>query len=193
MENRKTIIQIGAHVGNDHVTEYVKANKLDLLVLVEPNPNCIDELRKCYDGYNTEIIGKAVSTVDDQYVELHMPLNDSVSQHSSCNSEHIKQHGHTQQHSISVPTISINSLLKTYTNIDRLYVDAEGLDIDIIDSIDLEEFCIPYIMFEYIHSDGPLSWGGQKYNVCVKRLEDNGYNLEKSGYNTIATKEFVHK
>lgn len=109
------------------------------------------------------------------------------------NPDHIKQHGHTQQHFISVPTISINSLLKNYTDIDRLYVDAEGSDIDIINSIDLEKFDIPYIMFEYIHSDGPLSWGGQKYDLCVKRLEINGYIVEKSGYNVVAIKQFNHK
>jgi FkbM family methyltransferase len=187
------IVQIGAHTGDDHVTEYVKNNPYDLLVLVEANPNCIEELIKNYDGFvHTVFINQAVVSNDLTEIQLYFPEKDLASQHVSLTKSHLVKHGHNNIGLLTIKCANINQVLEKYVP-DRLYIDVEGLDIDLVDAIDFIQFKPNYIEFEYIHSDGPLSWGGPKLDSCLKKLETEGYQISKNGYNVIAELKPVDK
>jgi FkbM family methyltransferase len=181
------ILQIGAHTGNDHVTKYVTDNPYDFLVLVEANPNCIELLKTNYlDFNNIEILNLAVVADDQKSIELHLPSNDLTSQHTSNSKEHLSRHGHRELEKVVIDAQNINDLLDTYFPINRLYIDVEGFDIDLVNALDFSTHLPEYLEFEYIHSDGPLSYGGEKLTSCVERLEKLGYLISKIGYNVVA-------
>lgn len=183
------IIQIGVNDGNDHVLQYVKdnINNIDCLFLVDANPKCLDVAKKQYEFIkNVNFINLAICLEDDKK-EFFIPFGNDIHAHASLNIEHIHKHGHTNFDTIIVECKNINNFIKSLNkDIDRLYIDTEGLDIPIINTLDFNIFKIPYIEFEYIHSDGPLSCGGEKLNKLKEKLFDYGYSLRLEGYNIIA-------
>jgi hypothetical protein len=138
--------------------------------------------------YNMAIVPYVSS--EPSTVKLLVPTADGTSAHASLQVEHMSRHGHTSLDYIEVNALDFRRMLETLKidKIDRLYIDVEGLDIDIINSIDFGDIHIPYVVFEYIHSDGTLSWGGEKLDECLRRLTSFGYNIEKVDYNILATK-----
>jgi FkbM family methyltransferase len=188
------IVQIGTNDGNDHVFDFVKNVDCYRIILIDANPRCTEKVSDRYVGipnvefYNMAIVPYVVT--EPTTVKLLVPTADETSAHASLQEEHMSKHGHTSLDSIEVNALDFHGMLGTLKidKIDRLYIDVEGLDIDIINSIDFKNICIPYVMFEYIHSDGTLSWGGVKLDDCLRRLASFGYDIEKVAYNIIATK-----
>lgn len=193
-----TIIQIGANDGKDHVFDYVSEHKelIDRLVLIDANPHCIPVLTETYKDYSkAEIYNFAVVPFEipighDTTVELLIPTNNSISSHSSLMSSHMEKHGHSALERVEVQAKNINSVLKEFSNgiIDRLYIDVEGYDVDIINSIDFTAVDIKYLCFEFIHADGPQSFRGPKLDACKQLLTNLGYTLTTVEYNIIAQK-----
>ena len=75
------------------------------------------------------------------------------------------------------PAININDLFEEYglNTIDRLYIDVEGYDVDIVNSIDFDKYKVNRLRFEATHTHAP--------NVpnCPK-LINTLQNLQKLGY-----------
>ncbi len=177
-----TVIQIGAHTGDDHVSEYLRKNQYNQAILIEANPYCIDQLTEYYKNFHDITIRNLAITIDgESSINLYIPSSDMISQHTSGQKNHLIRHDHQEICSVEVPATSINTIIEGHRDI-RLYIDTEGLDIDIVNSTDFDDNDIKYLEFEYIHSDGPLSWGGPKLDCCLQRLEKY-FTLSKNGYN----------
>ena len=201
---KENIIQIGCNVGNDHVLEYVKKNKKDIdnLILVDANYKCIEECKKNYSFFkNIKTFNCAIVSENYSKVDLFIPNNSEVSQQSSIIEDHVLNHfrciGCDSHNKIEVDALNINDFLKklNLTSIDRLYIDIEGMDADVVSSIDYKKFKIKYLEFEHFHSDGTFSnfYGKYiceftKYKKCLDILYSFGYNVTKNGINTIAHK-----
>lgn len=82
---------------------------------------------------------------------------------------------------IQVPTRTFNSLMEELkiTEIDYLKVDTEGLDLDILKSIDYNKFLIKLIKAETNYCDP---------NHMGSFLDDNGYHIEYFSNDIIAIK-----
>lgn len=79
--------------------------------------------------------------------------------------------------SIKVKNTNINKLLKEHeiSQLDILFIDAEGADDEIIKSIDFDEYNIKKIYFENLHI---------KDNNIYNFLKEKGYKItEKTGTN----------
>ena len=187
------IIQIGANDGKDHVFDFIKKNSIPIskLILIEANPKCIPLLQETYKDYPfVEIHNFAVVTGDEETVDLLIPENDGTSGHASISNDHMTNHGHSRLSTVTVPAKNINQIFGEFTNgtVDRFYIDVEGFDVPIINQIDFSAMNIPYICFEYIHSDGSRSYGGPQLDACKAKLEALGYSLSTVEYNIIAQK-----
>ena len=187
------IVQIGCNDGNDHVLKFVKDNTSNIknIYLLDANSKCVDVCKVQYSGIeHTNFIHCAITTSDEPYVELFIPLDNDIAAQSSILSHHLPGHGCSSFRTEKVPSKKINQLFKDLKleTIDRLYIDVEGIDIDIINDIDFDKTNIKFLMFEYIHSDGTLSRGGEKLEVCKQRLEQLGYSLYEEEFNIIAHK-----
>lgn len=189
------ILQIGCNDGNDHVYKYVVSNKdkIEKLILLDANPKSINLCKNRYREYNfCEFISKAIIDEYHTSISIFLPSNEDSSEHCSVYREHLLKHEHKNENIIEVIVESqnINSFLEEHKlyNLDRLYIDTEGLDVKILNAIHMDRFNINNICFEYVHSDGAHSHGGENLNRCLKKLQNYGYSITQDGYNLIATK-----
>lgn len=153
-------IQIGTNNGNDNFRKLVIKDKPDTVILIEPNPNLINEIKNNYkDIPNVTILNNALYYTDTEcslyipkcniygiasngckYTDLHFslcPMNDW---------------GHEKEDMVEIKTqgITFDTLLKNYniTNIDYLQIDTEGFDSEIIQMIPFEKYNIDVIRYE---------------------------------------------
>jgi FkbM family methyltransferase len=190
------IIQIGCNDGKDHVFDFVKENidNINKLILIDANKNCIDYCKNIqYKNISkAEFLFCAITNNNDEHVILYTNDNDNFgrSPHASLSNQHVINHLHTEIARYKVPAKNINKLFEdlNFKTIDRLYIDVEGLDVDLINAINFENFDIKFLLFESQHSDGVHSGGGPRLRSCVNRLIEFGYNVTYEGMNTIAIK-----
>jgi FkbM family methyltransferase len=187
------IIQIGSNNGNDSVRQFITENQnnIDLVVLVEPIPFILDQLKENYKDFNNIFIENiAISDNELEKFTLYYEedsnyeLSSFRKQHlidCNCSLEKIK--------SIDVNCLTINQLFEKYNidTLDYLHIDTEGLDVYIISSIDFNKFKIKNIIFEVIHTDGTQKLG-TNYIETTEYLKKLGYNLSQiDGMNIKAT------
>ena len=186
------IIQIGANVGNDHVTRYLTENKnsVELAVLIEPVPFCIDKLKKVYDSFPfVKIENVAIGDVDGENLNFYYEENSNY-EVSSFNRDHIINHGCLPEKikCMSVEYKTVNSIADKYgiKNLNVLFIDSEGMDTRIIRSIDYSKIRIENIYFESCHTDGTKN-KGVEYRNLVDFLDSHGYDVgEVDSLNSVA-------
>lgn len=194
-----TIIQIGCNVGLDTVYNFLNQthDKTYNLFLIEANKF---SLEKCKDNYLNLLTrhnifflnaGIVPEISDAQEITLYYPAEDTMSPFVSTNKSFVITHvGHDNISHFTIKAIPINDLLSVYGDnkeIEYLYIDTEGLCVDIVAAIDFESYNIKNLIFEYIHSDGTLSWGGPKLAKLLEKLQQK-YLIKKEDYDIVATK-----
>jgi hypothetical protein len=87
--------------------------------------------------------------------------------------------------------MTFNNIMEKYSliNLDYLFIDTEGLDTYIINSIDFKKYNIKNISFESKHTDGPFITG-ENANQIINYLTQLGYTLkyDENKWDIIATK-----
>jgi FkbM family methyltransferase len=161
-------IQIGAGTGNDSFYEWLKEQENCEAFLYEPHPESFEKLIEFYSdkNMNVHLFNQAVVDKDQQYIEFYLSENSdlsSVIKKSFANTPH------------RVEAQNLNHLLSSFEEVEMLWIDAEGYDYQLIDSLDLEKNLIKNIVFEKLQS----SWGG-------------GYFLDNQ-YNYIAEENFENQ
>lgn len=197
---RKTIIQIGSHVGNtinDPIFNIVDNNTK--LILVEPVPYLFKQLKHNYkqkfeNNENIIFINKAVSNYTGE-IEMTIPSEKNdfsmfpfwASQLASVDPEHVSNHiSSLLTEKIYVETTTINKIVKEYDihDIDLLHTDTEGHDYTILMNYDFK-VKPKRIMFEHKHMDGFLKVG-RKYHELSNKLVSLGYKkIDQNDEDTI--------
>jgi FkbM family methyltransferase len=163
------VVQIGANRGYDELTDLIKNIKVDKLVLVEPMSKFNDSLLKCYNHIENLFIENVAITDDvnkkKEYFYLHEKMDDNVEQASLLKShinkvfnrpEYLIDKSYDDQLlEVEIECSTINNLFDKYnlTDINILFIDAEGLDDRIIKSVDFSRFNIEKIYYENMHID----------------------------------------
>ena len=188
-----TIVNVGANNGLDQCLEFVLKNldKVDEVHLIEPSPECLEECKRNYSGVRqAKFHNLAIVPDNSNRAILYRPKGQPLSGHSSINREHLYLHGHSMVEGIDVEAMSLTAFFDLFkvTKCDRLYIDTEGLDCQIILSLDIAKYGIEWIEFENIHADGPMT-KGKSYKDCVDKLKALGYELRPTTqYNEAAYK-----
>jgi|688.fasta_scaffold11318_20 hypothetical protein len=183
------IFQLGVCKGNDDLTEIIKNKDIDLLVLVEPLDFHNSDIEKCYSHIkNKHIENIAVSIKNDATeTSFYYHKNDGpLYEVASLDKSHILKHGYDEDGIIEkkIACQTINGLFDRYNinTIDILFIDTEGLDDGIIQTIDFSRFNILNIYFENLHLKSNV------YNY----LENNHYKIIKNtgtnGWTSLAQK-----
>jgi hypothetical protein len=180
-----TIVQIGCNDGKDHVLDFCQKNKegIEAIHLIEPNPEALEDCKQTYSDFKqAKFHNLAIVPNNVESINLHIPQAKSLNGHASTITNHLFAHGHTGFNTINVSATSIAGFLDSnkITKCDRLYIDTEGLDCDIILGLDIWKYRIERIEFEVLHTDGVFA-GGQKYSSCVERLTALGYRPNDAG------------
>ncbi len=164
-------------------TEFIKSNydKNSSAFIVETNPKNIEKLKKCYKNFkNINIFNFAISTENTDKLAFYYTENDAP-HYQVCSSDinHVKKHyPNSKIEKFFIKSHSINNFFNKYSLniIDHLSIDIEGLDYDVLLSIDFSKFIIKNISVEYLHLTS-----FQKKNL-IKFLYRNGYTYCGFGY-----------
>jgi len=180
-----TYLQIGANTGYDNFFELCKQNKPSKIILIEPHQQLHESIKACYAEITTaEISYEAVAIVDDETVAtVTMHSSTGRSEHSSV----IPLKGWSTEAYATVPATTLNQIIKKYnlTSIDLLYIDTEGNDARIINSIDLTKIKPNNIIYEawnftadaFEHKNELNGLDGMLF--IRKKLEEHGYSVNR--------------
>ena len=146
----KTYVQIGSNVGNDDFQKLIeKLNERSRIILVEPNITLHDILLSNYN----DLINKHDITVESCGIsikkeEVDIYLYSDSGWSSSINRRH--NIPKIKPTTMKINTLTFNDLCEKYdiSNIEYLSIDTEGLDYEILNSIDLSKIDIKNILFE---------------------------------------------
>lgn len=175
------ILQIGAGDGldqNDPIFKFLNDRKDLMAILIEPNINSCNNLKKVNANRPRTLILNCLIGTETKKNTLFILDKDQPCSHGSINCEHLIKHKHSPEeiNSLEINQYTLDDILTLFgiTIIGLLVIDTEGNDIDILNSIDFNKYSINHIVFEYIHSDGPHRQG-PKLNNLMKRLQDNNF------------------
>ena len=215
----KTIIQIGTADGDDEVFSYLQKNGFDNynVYFIEPNKYSRPLIEEQYENLKNKAIFPIAITHYDGDVDMFFDSNYETgrSYHSSVRASFSKNDeqaysfpevlGHKKEEikKVKVPCLTLNTFMLKYvqpdTEIEHLFIDAEGCDCDIVSKTDFSNLIINNITFEYIHAGGVNGGMGKKeFRDAVQNLQENGFYLEKTeieaDYNgSTFTKDWISK
>jgi len=166
----RLFLQIGAGAGNldsrakfaDGFTEFVKSRKLDAndrVVLVEPNPGNLELLRQCWsDVESAEIMPIAVLPRGEKTRELTLWFAVEDGPHfqvASSDCSHVERsYPQGTIKSIEVPAVPIDILINEIrhnSSLELLAIDVEGMDVEILLSMDWSDTDFYAVSFETPH------------------------------------------
>jgi FkbM family methyltransferase len=183
-------IQIGTNNGHDEFAQMCRIENFSKVYLVEPLVENNESIRAEYDGIPHLVYNMAIVNNDwNDHVELY-DLSKNGQHDSLCNR---KTHPLREQvkkfSSRTVPCMSINGFLAWIDKreIDLLCIDTEGLDDEIILSIDFSKVSIRRIIWEvWGHENddenGFYRTGPTIQKETISKLEGMGYLVSKHAF-----------
>jgi FkbM family methyltransferase len=207
--------QIGTFNGKDLFREKVIKDNPDLVILVEPNLEMIDEIKKNYvDIKNVKIYNNAIYYNNDEIVELVIPSKNGILGKRAENGIiYAKSHfslipmndwGEKKDMiTMNAKSITFNKIceINNITNIEYLQIDTEGFDSEIIKMIDFNKYKINQLRFEKwnfnndcftkYHNNKSEIYGTNGTNFVMEKLKLFNYKCkninDKDGNDIIAT------
>ena len=198
------LVVIGAHFGV-WLKDEVSKHKTDNILLVEPVPYNYEVLKEEYKNFdNIKICTDALMDINEikdfYYVKansIHKLGKHWASGIGSFDKQHILNHRSKRFkiedadiESIKVKFITFDSLVKKFSikSINKLQIDVEGAEYEILKSIDLSKIAIKQILFESKHFDGTFQ-EGKKLGEIKQKLLSYGYKIEKLDNENIIAKK----
>ena len=198
------LVVIGAHFGV-WLEEIIKEYKSQNILLVEPVPYNYNQLKENFKNLdNIHICTNAIFSENKLSTFYYVKENSitKLGKHwasgiGSFNKNHILDHK-TKRFKIEpedideieINFITFDDLVKNYSiqSIDKLQVDVEGAEFEILNSIDYKKININSLQFESKHFDGTFK-EGEKLEKIKKKLVSEGYNLNQIDKENILAKK----
>ena len=188
------LVVIGAHFGV-WLKDQINSTKNKKILLVEPVPYNYNRLKEDFKNIkNIQICTNAVFS-ENKIRKFYYVNENSIpklgkhwaSGIGSFNKNHILEHK-TKRFKIEdrdiveieIEFITFDNLIKKYSikSIDKLQIDVEGAEYEILKSIDFKNIEIKSIQFESKHFDGTFK-EGPKLDEIKQKLKSEGYNLNQ--------------
>ena len=202
--NNFGLVVIGAHSGvwlTSLFEEYQNQNVL----LVEPVPYNISLLKENTAKYNNINIETSAVSEKNEIKKFYYVKPDAVkklgkhwaSGIGSFDKQHILNHKNkrflvsdSDIEEVNIQYLSFSNLIKKYSisSIDLLQIDVEGVEFDILNSIDFEKIEIKKIIFEFKHFDGTFKEGPKLKSIKEKLIKFNYQLKEIDKENILAEK-----
>jgi FkbM family methyltransferase len=198
------LVVIGAHFGvwlNDNLSKFEKEN----ILLVEPVPyNYVRLKERFINSSNIQICTNAIFSEHkiNKFYYVNEKSISKLGKHwasgiGSFNKNHILEH-RTKRFKIEekdideieIEFITFNDLIEKYfiESIDKLQIDVEGAEYEILNSINYKKININSIQFESKHFDGTFKEGA-KLEEIKKKLISEGYKLDQIDNENILAKK----
>ena len=188
------LVVLGAHIGI-HIKDEISKIKDSSILLVEPVPHNISAIKenlKEFKNIHLEPVAVAsVREIKDFFFVKATSIN-KLKKHwasgiGSFNKNHLLDH-RTKRFlieeddidKIPIKTVKFEDLIEKYsiTEIDKILIDIEGYEYEILRDMDLKKVQINSILFEYKHFDG-YQKTGEKLEEILKKFEENNYKTSK--------------
>ena len=188
------LVVLGAHIGV-HIRDEISKIKNSPILLVEPVPHNVDAIKENLKEFKNIIIEPvAISNINEKkdfYFVKGNSINKLKKHWASGIGSFDKNHliSHRSKRfliedndidKVVIETLRFKDLVKKHsiTEIEKIIIDVEGFEYEILSDIDLEEIKINSIMFEYKHFDGYLK-SGDKLQEIIQKFEKNNYKISK--------------
>ena len=198
------LVVIGAHFGvwlQGEIAKYKNQN----ILLVEPVPYNYKILQKSFGEQDNIFICTNAIFSENKTEKFFFVKENSIpklgkhwaSGIGSFNKQHILNHRtkrfqieESDIESIEIDFINFDTLLNKYEikSIDKLQIDVEGAEFNILNSIDYKKENINKILFESKHFDGTFT-EGEKLKKIKEKLILNGYKLSQLDNENILAKK----
>ena len=188
------LVVLGAHIGI-HIKDEISKIKDSSILLVEPVPHNIrainENLKEFKNIYLEPVAVASVRETKDFFFVKATSIN-KLKKHwasgiGSFNKNHLLNH-RTKRFlieeddidKIPIKTVKFEDLIDKYsiTEIDKILIDIEGYEYEILRDMDLKKVRINSILFEYKHFDG-YQKTGEKLEEILKKFEENNYKTSK--------------
>ena len=198
------LVVLGAHIGI-HIKDEIQEILPERVLLVEPVPHNVDAIKSNFADLKGVTVEQVALTNKNETKNFYFVKNTSIhklkkhwsSGIGSFNKQHLLDHK-TKRFKIeeedidkvSIETIRFKDLVEKYQikQIEKLLIDVEGSEYEILSDIDFNSLEIKKILFEYKHFDG-FKKTGKKLEEILEKLNKNGYETKKiDDENILATK-----
>ena len=188
------LVVLGAHIGI-HIKDEISKIKDSSVLLVEPVPHNISAIKENLKEFkNVHLEPVAVASVREtkDFFFVKATSINKLKKHwasgiGSFNKNHLLNH-RTKRFlieeddidKIPIKTVKFEDLIEKYsiTEIDKILIDIEGYEYEILRDMDLKKVRINSILFEYKHFDG-YQKTGEKLEEILKKFEENNYKTSK--------------
>ena len=188
------LVVLGAHIGI-HIKDEITKIKDSSILLVEPVPHNISAIKENLKEFkNIHLEPVAVASVREtkDFFFVKATSINKLKKHwasgiGSFNKNHLLNH-RTKRFlieeddidKIPIKTVKFEDLIDKYsiTEIDKILIDIEGYEYEILKDMDLKKVRINSILFEYKHFDG-YQKTGEKLEEILKKFEENNYKTSK--------------
>jgi FkbM family methyltransferase len=167
LDSQSVVLDFGANVGMFSL--YISDIYNSKLYAYEPNPNCINYLKKLfYKNKKVKIFNKAISN-KSKSLKLYFSKNDKkkIETFDGCSLDSKKENIDLKNYRI-IKTINIKKVLSKHKYIDLLKIDIEGWEYKIINYILKNMNKIKYIYIEFHFSSNKQK---KNYNKILKFLK----------------------
>ena len=199
------LVVIGAHIGV-HISNEIEKYKNKNILLIEPVPHNLRVLKKNIS--NCDLIKIEQSAISECRVikKFYFIKEDSIhklgkhwaSGIGSFDKQHILNHK-TKRFKVSdddietmeIQCLTFSDLLNKYSikMIDKLLIDVEGAEFEILNSIDFDKTEIKKIIFEFKHFDETFKEGPKLKKIKEKLINFNYMLTEIDKENILAEKK----
>ena len=194
------LVVLGAHIGI-HIKDEISKIKDSSILLVEPVPHNISAIKENLKEFkNIHLEPVAVASVREtkDFFFVKATSINKLKKHwasgiGSFNKNHLLNH-RTKRFlieeddidNIPIKTVKFEDLIEKYSisEIDKILIDIEGYEYEILRDMDLKKVRINSILFEYKHFDG-YQKTGEKLEEILKKFEENNYKTSKVDEETI--------
>ena len=198
------LVVLGAHIGI-HIKGDIEKLSSQNVLLVEPVPHNVAAIKKNLFHLDNFIIEQAAISNKNEIKNFYFVKEKSIhklkkhwsSGIGSFNKQHLLDHKSKRFKieeedidKVSIETIRFKDLVEKYQikQIEKLLIDVEGSEYEILSDIDFNSLEIKKILFEYKHFDG-FKKTGKKLEEILEKLNKNGYETKKiDDENILATK-----
>jgi len=187
--NNFGLVVIGAHHGYWLQDEIKKTSKN--ILLIEPVPYNFLQLKKKYQYLNNIFFEQSFIGSNNSQISFFFVKEDSISKLGkhwasgigSFSKKHILDHKSKRFNiedndinEIQIQSTTFNELCKKHkiTIIDKLLIDVEGAEKQIIESIDYKKILIKELVFEYKHLDGSFLFNNN-LKTLIKFLNNKSF------------------
>ena len=188
------LVVLGAHIGI-HIKGEVEKLLPEKALLVEPVPHNVTAIKKNLIQLDNVVIEQVAISNKNEIKNFYFVKETSIhklkkhwsSGIGSFNKQHIFDHKSKRFkieeediEKVTINTIRFKDIVEKYQikQINKLLIDVEGSEYEILNDIDFNSVDIKKILFEYKHFDG-YKKTGQKLEEILEKLNVNGYETKK--------------